>query len=111
MLPKNNRLNLKKDFKWVASGQKVESMNFKLFLRLGDNLKPRVGISLSKNVLKKAVDRNRAKRLLSTAFKNLYSSLLQNINIVALPKPGIISLKSTDIEKELEETLRKFKFI
>ena len=25
MLPKSKRLNLKKDFKWVASGEKIES--------------------------------------------------------------------------------------
>ncbi len=106
MLPKNNRLNLKKDFKWVAAGKKLESKYLKLFIRTGENEKPRIGIALSGKNFKKAVDRNRARRVTSQAFQSIYSSLPGTINIVALPKAGVLEVKSEDLLKELEEIFR-----
>lgn len=113
MLPKSQRLNLKTDFKWVASGKKLEGKYFKLFIRMGENNKPRVGIALSSKTFKKATERNRAKRLLSQAFQATIlpfgGPLPSNINIVALPKPGIVSVKSADVLLDLEEVLKRNK--
>ncbi len=106
MLPKSQRLNLKKDFKWVAAGKKLETKYLKLFIKTGENEKPRVGIALSGKNFKKAVERNRARRLIATAFQNIYSILPGNINIVALPKPGILSVKSGDVLSDLESKLK-----
>ena len=111
MLPKPQRLNLKKDFKWVASGKKIESKFLKLFLRVGENTSPRIGIALSSKNFKKAVDRNRARRIASKAFEVLYKSLPQTINIVALPKAGVVSVKSGDVVLDLEELLKNGKII
>ena len=111
MLPKPQRLNLKKDFKWVASGKKIESKFLKLFLRVGENTSPRIGIALSSKNFKKAVDRNRARRITSKAFEVLYKSLPQTINIVALPKAGVVSVKSGDVVLDLEELLKNAKII
>ncbi len=111
MLPRPQRLNLKKDFKWVASGKKLETKFLKLFIRTGDSsvgsVCAKVGIALSSRNFKKAVDRNRARRLTSKAFETIYSKLPTNISIVALPKPGVLSVKSEDLVLELEEALRK----
>lgn len=106
MLPKSQRLNLKKDFTWVAAGKKVESKYTKMFIKFGENEKPRVGIALSGKNFKKAVERNRARRLIATAFQGLYSSLPSSINIVALPKLGVLSVKSGDVLSDLEVTLK-----
>lgn len=111
MLPKSQRLNLKKDFKWVASGKKIETKFLKLFLKVGENQNPKLGIATSSKVFKKATERNRARRLTSAAFEPLYSKLPQTINIVALPKAGIISVKSGDVLIDLEEILVKGKVI
>ena len=110
MLPKQNRLNLKKDFKWVASGGKLENSLVKLFFKQGDLPFPRVGIALSKATFRKAVDRNRARRLLSKGFENLYNKLPSGINIVALPKKEVIELNSDQVTKSLEEILEKAGF-
>lgn len=111
MLPKPQRLNLKKDFKWVAAGKKIESKSFKLFTKIGENELARVGIALSGKSFKKAVDRNRARRLTSQAFQELYLKLPSTINIVALPKVGILDVKSEDLFLELEKIFKYEKII
>ncbi|MCL4365904.1 ribonuclease P protein component [Patescibacteria group bacterium] len=111
MLSKDKRLNLRKDFKWVASGRKLETKHLKLFIKLGDNELPRVGIAVSSKFFKKAAERNRARRLVSVAFESLYSSLPKAINIVALPKTGVSKVKSSDVLLDLEEVLKNEKII
>lgn len=114
MLPKSSRINLKKDFKWVAAGKKTEGKFLKIFFRAGENPPaggPRVGIALSSQTFKKATDRNRAKRLISFAFETLYSKLPTNISIVALPKAGVVSVKSSDVLSDLKGLLDNEKLI
>ncbi len=115
MLSKPKRLNLKKDFKWVASGKKIESKFAKLFIRVGDNHPPaggpRIGIAVSSSLFKKATERNKARRVISAALEPLYSKLPQSINIVALPKTSVLDVKSGDVLLNLEETLKNEKII
>ena len=111
MLSKDKRLNLKKDFKWVASGKKLETKYLKLFVKLGDNELPRVGIAVSGKSFKKAVERNRARRLTSAAFEALYPNLPNAVNIVALPKAGVVRVKSGELLLDLETVLKHEKII
>ncbi len=111
MLPKSQRLNLKTDFKWVASGKKIESKFAKLFIKTGDNAFPRIGIAVSSKYFKKATDRNRARRLVSQALQTTYYQLPTTINIVALPKTGILEVKSADVLADLAESLKNAKVI
>lgn len=107
MLPKSQRLNLKTDFKWVVAGKKIDTKFVGIFLKSGDNLFPRVGIAVSGKHFKKAVDRNRAKRLVSKAFESLYPNLPKDVNIVALPKLRVLEVKSSEVLLDLQEALRK----
>ena|SRR3990167_7636003 len=111
MLPKINRLNLKTDFKWVASGRKIDTKFAGLFLKSGDNLFPRIGIAVSCKVFKKATERNRARRLVSKTFESIYANLPKDVNIVALPKLKVLEVKSGEVFLDLEEALRKAKII
>lgn len=111
MLSKTSRLNLKKDFKWVASGKPLDTKFAKLFIKLGENQIPRVGIANSSKTFKKATERNRAMRLISTAFQALYNQLPNTINIVALPKQGVLGVKSGDVLLDLTEKLKDAKII
>lgn len=106
MLPKSHRLNLKIDFKWVASGKKIDSKFLKMFIRMGENLNPRIGVAISSKNFRKATERNRTKRVAFQAFQSLYSSLPNNINIVALPKQMATSVKSGDLLLDLEAVLK-----
>lgn len=109
MLPKSQRLNLKTDFKWVAMGKKIETKYLKLFIKTGDNVVARVGIAVSGKTFKKAHERNRVRRLVAEAFHSAYSQLPVSTNIVALPKAGILSVKSGNVLLDLEEGLKKEK--
>lgn len=111
MLPKPQRLNLKKDFKWVASGRKLETKYLKLFIKSGDNQFPRVGVATSGRIFKKATERSRVKRLVSQAFQSIIYHLPSTINIVALPKSSIIDVKSQDVLLDLKEALKNAKVI
>lgn len=111
MLPKSQRLNLKKDFKWVAAGRKIETKYLKLFVKFGDNQMSRIGIAVSGKSSKKASLRNRTKRLVSAAFESLYSNLPPTINIVALPKASIVGVKSGDVLLDLQGVLTDEKII
>ncbi len=111
MLPKEFRLNLGKDFKWVASGKKLETKFAKLFVRTGENIFPRIGIATSGKIFKKATQRNRSRRLVSSALEKLYQRLPGNINIVTLPKVGVIKVKSKEVLTDLESVLKNEKVI
>lgn len=111
MLPKSQRLNLKKDFKWVAAGRKIETKYLNLFIRDGDNQYPRVGIAAQSSIFKKSSQRNRVRRLISVGFERLYGKLLPSVNIIALPKAGVYDVKSDDLLKDLESRLKDEKLI
>ncbi|KKS63927.1 ribonuclease P protein component [Candidatus Daviesbacteria bacterium RIFCSPLOWO2_01_FULL_43_38] len=111
MLPKSQRLNLKKSFKWVVAGQKLGDNYLQLYIRAGENAQPLVGIATSKNAFKKAVERNRARRLVSAGFEGLYDKLPNGINIVAMPRSGVLELTSAEVTKVLEGLLVKGKIL
>ncbi len=111
MLPKTSRLNLKTDFKWVAAGRKLDTKYLRLFFKEGENKIARVGIATSTKIFKNATSRNRARRLTATAFQTTYYLLPTNINIVALPKAGIIGVKSPMVLLDLEQSLKNAKII
>ncbi len=107
MLPKTKRLNLRKDFKRVASGKQTQTPHFKIMYRDGENPSPLVGIALSKAYFKKAVERNRARRLASAALEPLYGGLRKSINLVIMPKSEILKRNPDDLREELEGAIKK----
>lgn len=107
MLPRPQRLNLKKDFKWVAAGQSWDHPFFKAYYRRGLNSFAKVGIALSGKNFKKAHQRNRARRITSAALEQYYSSLPNNLNLILLPKARVLEVKSGDVSKELKTLLEK----
>lgn len=111
MLPRSNRLNLKTDFKWTAAGKRIDTKFVKLFLKLGDNSSPRLGIAVSGKIFKKAVERNRAKRVVSAVFEALFQNLPEKINILALPKHNVLEVKSEKLLLDLKAVLKDEKII
>lgn len=107
MFPKDRRVNLSKDFKWVASGSMFRGTYFKLFVKMGENKEARVGVAVSGRVFKKAVDRSRAKRIVYQSFGKLYQALPPGINIVALPNARVLDVKSEELDREVGRLLPK----
>ncbi len=106
MLPKSQRLNLKKDFRWVASGKKFEGKYLKLFIKSGLNSSAKIGIALSRKDFPQANDRNRAKRLAAGVFQKFINLLPPSINIVVLPKTSISGVKLQDVIQDSEGLLK-----
>lgn len=107
MLSKDKRLNLSVDFEWVRLGKTVQTSYFKLFGRFGDNKFAKVGVASISKQFPKAVQRNKAKRIMFSAFEKIYDSLPCNFNIMALPNKGIDNVKSEDLAEELSKALSK----
>ena len=104
MLPKSRRLNLKKDFKWLVTGQKFDTKYAAVYIRFAKNQLPMFAVAAPSRNFKKAVDRNRVKRVFYQAFQDL-QDLPKSINIFALPKPACLGVKSEDILLDLKQCL------
>lgn len=105
MLSKGKRLDIRNNFSWLRSGKILEDSLLKVFYRFGDNNQPKVGIAVSGKVFRNAVERNRARRLTSRSFEEIYEKLPKKINILAMPKEGILILTSNEVKKHLERLL------
>lgn len=92
MLPKNKRLNLKYQFKWVASGKRLETRLFKVFAKDGENSTPLVGVAVSSVIFKKSTLRNKAKRISFKIAEAVYQDLRKHLNLVIMPKTGILDV-------------------
>lgn len=108
MLPKNKRLNLSKDYRFVSSGKRLETTNFKITFRFGSNTLPLIGIALSGKYFNKATLRNKAKRATSEAIEALYSSLPKGLNLVIMPKGSILKEGKENLIKELSDVKNLF---
>lgn len=106
MLPKNKRLNLRTEYKSVVAGAaRKEGRFLSLFLKIGENDFSRVGISLSGKTLKRSHERNRARRLVSSAVEAIYTELPVNASIIITPKPEILNQKSQAVKEDLKQVL------
>lgn len=106
MLSKKNRLNLKTEFKSVISGRKLETKYTTLFFKYRESADKKVGIAVPSRVFKKAHDRNRARRTVSAALEVIFPNLKPGLNIIVLPKPGVLEVKSTNVTEDLFLAMR-----
>ena len=109
MLAKNQRLNLKTHFRFVASGKSVTSKNFKLFYRLGENPAPLIGVSIVSAQFKKANLRNKAKRIMFDLVKESYDQLHKNLNLVIMPRAQVLDLETGELEAEFKHAISNIK--
>lgn len=108
MLPKSRRLNLKKSFKWAITGLRLETPSFKIYVKKGDNLYPKIGVALTQSQFKKAHERVEAKRLSFKAVEGIYQSLSNDLNLVIMPKAVILKKAALELAKELEDVKTRF---
>lgn len=109
MLSKPQRLNLKTEFRWVASGKTYTSKNFKFFYRKGENQEPKIGVSISSSQFKKAADRNKAKRVCFEISRIHYNQLPKNLNLVIMPRAQVLDLTQQELEKEFSYAFSNIK--
>ena len=118
-LPKKNRLRNRRDFRAVYSqGIRQHSIHLVLRALLTSQLEQqfsieptRLGISISQKVSKKAVVRNRIKRQIKAAFRELLPIIPPGWKIVIVVRSRAIECKYEHFLRELKQLLTEAKII
>ncbi len=117
-LPKANRLRERRDFQAVYQhGISRKSPHLTLRSLFTSNSREieqpptQIGISISKKTSKKAVIRNRIKRQIRSAFRELLPYMERGWKIVVVVRPRAIECKYEHFLRELKELLQKSKLI
>ena len=115
MLPPKNRLVKREDFnKAWKEGEIFSSKNFIVKVAPNKIKKTRVGFSASKNLFKKAVLRNRAKRFLRGVVKAYLGLIRPGFDVIIFCRNrGCIFQKngSARLKNELKDTFEKAKLL
>lgn len=109
MLAKSQRLNLKTNFRWVASGKAYTSENFKFFYRIGKNTVPKIGVSIASAQFKKSVDRNKAKRVCFDLVRKCMDQLHKDLNLVIMPRAQVLIISQEKLEQEFNYAVSHIK--
>ena len=118
-LPKANRLKNRRDFQTVYE-QGIRRFSPHLILRglLIKQLEPEspseetlIGISISQKVSKKAVVRNRIKRQIKAAFRELLPAIAPNWKIIIVVRRQAVECKYEHFLRELKQLLIEAKII
>lgn len=92
------------------NGKRYDGVFITVFVLQNDALNHRLGVTASKRALGKAVQRNRAKRLLRETFRSNEPSLrvlAKNYDWVLNAKPAVLSQKLNSPREELEGVIEK----
>jgi ribonuclease P protein component len=92
------------------NGKRYDGVFITVFVFENDVLNHRLGVTASKRALGKAVQRNRAKRLLREAFRSTESSLsvlTKNYDWVLNAKPAVLQQKLNAPREEFEGIIEK----
>lgn len=109
MLKRENRITKRKNFEEVKKkGRICHSPLFGLLILKTDNKVKEFGLVISKKISKKAVERNKVKRLLAEAIRRNLDKINEGYRMIFLVKPSILGKKSEEIE---EEVIRLFKLL
>lgn len=109
MLKKKLRLNLSLEFKKVASGKRIHSTHFSLFLLRELHVPARVGIALAKKEFRHSHERNRARRLMSEVVSKNYNRLSNGLQLIIMPKAGILNASINDLTDEFNSITDLYK--
>lgn len=109
-LPKKFRLKKKKSFDKVKrQGQIVHSPLFAVSILTGQEKGPKFGFVVSKKIDKKASARNKIRRWLSEAVRNLLPQLRSDVYAVFFVKKQIKQSNYHKIKDEIKKINRLFK--
>ena len=108
MLSSKNRLKKRKEFNYIyKKGTVIHAPDFMVHYVRAFKKHPQIGISVSKQVGNSVV-RSRVKRIISEACRHNIEHFDVK-NYVFTAKPSIVNKKSTDIEAQLINLLKKNK--
>ena len=114
MLKKINRISSRKEFGVVKDkGKLYQTPLFGLIWMkepaFADATAGKLGFIVSKKISKKAVDRNRIKRVLSEAVRKSLEKLPEGFRGIFLVKRSMLGQTMENVEKEWKKTLENLK--
>ncbi len=112
VLPKENRLNKKKDFERVFKRGKGFKEDF-LFIKIikNDLETSRFGFIVSQKISKKAVIRNKIKRRMRESVRTALKDAARGYDIVFLPSSDITKRSFKEINEAINKALIKIKIL
>lgn len=108
MLSRVYRLTQARDFKRVyEEGKSVNGRRLRLKIVQNDLPHSRVAIVVSNAISKRAVERNRIKRLMRSAARELWPSVVVGKDVVLSAQPGAKSATLADLQAEIRWLLER----
>lgn len=102
-LPRNARLTRPAEFKRVFTKPAVSADDcFKVLVRRSDADRPRLGMAVSRQVDKRAVGRNRIKRIIRESFRRRFSEGGPAADFVVLPRPASATISNRQLGLSLD---------
>ena len=113
MLPKKNRLGLRKEFAAITRrGKRKQIELFSLVYVFSPTLEPpQIAFVVSKKVDNRAVIRNRIRRLFSQAVYGLLPRIKPGARIIIFGKKEMIGKKSGEVGEEVERVFAEEKLL
>lgn len=113
MLPKQHRLPLRTDLIEVKEkGRLFQGKLFSLLVAKRETPHPsRFAFIISAKIHKRAVKRNRSRRLLTEAIRSLLTKVKPGFDVVFLAKKGLIGVDSKKTKEAVEKLFEKAKLI
>ena len=108
MLKKKNRLSKRSEFLKLKKEGTVKQSPFFGFSYLKKNENEGIGLGfiISKKISKRAVDRNKIKRVLCSMIEKKSELLGKNVNGIFLIKQSILKADRKELEKEVERVIK-----
>ena len=105
-LSRSQKLLTAESYKFVFSkSQRFGNKSFTVLARKNNLGHPRLGLAISKKCAKRAVDRNRIKRIFRESFR-LHQHKLPSVDIIAMCKSDVLSLDKKEMHKQIETQWR-----
>ena len=106
-LPTDLRLRRKRDFERVyAEGRQLYSKGFLVITHRSDEPEPRLGVTVTRKIDKRAVVRNRIKRRIKEIFRLNRHRLKEPLDIVVIARQNSAACSLREMERQILGALR-----
>ena len=108
-LPGPFRLDSSKYKRIFAERKSVYGRALVMWVTRGADAGRKAGVVVSKRTFRRAVDRNRAKRLLREAFRLSRHQMPPDVDVILIARAGIAGKKCQDVMSDFEAVCRRAK--
>jgi ribonuclease P protein component len=111
-LKSSDKLQLKSEFDYIrANGRKYPGVLLLLVLADSQDGKLRAGVICGKKYNRKAVIRNRARRLIWESFRLLKAKISGFAHIAVIPRQQMMQARQQEVQTEMERLLKRARMI